>query len=69
VQTAQKKRSVIVQFAQLQKSQVEMLHKNEVILGALFVQFDEKHICISLSIDKLHKFGKNLRLIFVQFAY
>lgn len=58
-----------MQFAQLQKSQVEMLHKNEAVLGVLFVQFDEKHIRIDLSIGNLHKFGKNLRLIFVQIAY
>ena len=58
-----------MQFAQTLKSQVEMLHKNGAVLGVIFVQFDEKHICISLSIGKLHKFGKILRLIFVQFAY
>ena len=58
-----------MQFAQPQKSQVGMLHKNEAVLGVLFVQFDEKHIRIVLSIGKLHKNGKILRLIFVQFAY
>ena len=69
VQTAQWQSASLVQFAQLQKSQIEMLHKNGAVLGVLFMQFDEKHLCTGLSMGKLHKFGKKLRLIFVQFAY